>query len=60
MNYCLQKYTPTTQQFTYYENPTSTSKDTYKTILLFCLTCFLLVIHLNLKRLRFTGEARLI
>ena len=28
-----------------------------KQFLLFCLTCFVFVIHLNLKRLRFTGEA---
>ena len=30
------------------QNPISTSKDTYKTILLFYFNCFLLVIHLNL------------
>ena len=28
-----------------------------KQILLFCLSCFLFVIHLNLKQLRFTDEA---
>ena len=31
-----------------------------KQFLLFCLTCFVFVIHLNLKQLRFTGEAQLI
>ena len=28
-----------------------------KHFLLFCLNCFLFVIHLNLKQLRLTGEA---
>ena len=28
-----------------------------KQFLLFCLPCFVFVIHLNLKQLRFTGEA---
>ena len=37
------------QEFKNYQNPSSISKDTYKTILLFCLTCFVFVIHLNLK-----------
>ena len=32
-----------------YENPTSTSKLQAKQFLLFCLTCFVFVIHLNLK-----------
>ena len=65
MNYYLQKYA--THQLTYfiyyffsrqfqkcknYQNPTSTSGDTYKTILLFYLNCFLLATHLNLKRLK--------
>ena len=60
MNYCLRKYT--THQFTYFiyylfqdnlknpkndVNPTSTSRDTCKTILLFYLNCFLLATHLN-------------
>ena len=27
-----------------------------KQFLLFCLQCFLFVIHLNLKRIKFTGE----
>ena len=31
-----------------------------KQFLLFCLNCFLLVIHLNLEQLRLTGQARLI
>ena len=31
-----------------------------KQFILFCFTCFVFVIHLNLKRLRFTGEAQLI
>ena len=62
MNCCLQKYT--THQLTYflllfisrkvqksknYQNPTSSSKDTTKQVLLFYLNCFLFVIHLNLK-----------
>ena len=34
-----------------YENPTSTSRATNKTIFLFHLNCFLFVIHLNLKKL---------
>ena len=32
-----------------YENPTSTSKLQAKQFLLFCLSCFVFVIHLNLK-----------
>ena len=31
-----------------------------KQFLLCCLTCFVFVVHLNLKRLRLTGEAQLI
>ena len=33
-------------------NTTSTSGDTWKTILLFYLNCFLLATHLNLMRLK--------
>ena len=33
------------------ENPTITSRDTCKTVLLFYLNCFLLATHLNLMRL---------
>ena len=72
MNCCLQNYT--THQFTYFiyylfqdkfKNPkiikiqrVHQKLDT-KPFLLFCLTCFVFVIHLNLKRLIFTGEAQL-
>ena len=67
MNCCLQKYTTyqftymlyiiyfkTNSKIQNYQNPTNTSKDTYsyKTILLFYLHCFLLVIHWNLKQLK--------
>ena len=64
MNCCLQKYT--THQFTYFiyfifqdnfKNPKIMKiqhlhqKLHTKQVLLFCLTCFVFVIHLNLKRL---------
>ena len=64
MKFCLQNNT--IHQFTYFiyylfqdnfknpkndVNPTSTSGDTCKTILLFYLNCFLLATHLNLMRL---------
>ena len=39
------------QKFKNDENPTSTSRATYKTIFIFCLNCFLLATHLNLMQL---------
>ena len=69
MNCCLQKHT--TYQFTYFiyylfqdkfKNPIIMKiqqvhqKIHTQQFLLFCLNCFLFVIHLNLKRLRLTGE----
>ena len=73
MNCCLQKQI--TYQSTYFidyftqdiiKNPRIKKihevhqKIHTKQSLLFCLTCFVFVIHLNLKRLRFTGEVQLI
>ena len=73
MNSYLQKYT--THQFTYFiyyssqdkfKNPKIMKiqqvhqKIHTKQLLLFCLNCFLFVIHLNLKQLRLTGEVQLI
>ena len=70
MNWCLQNYT--THQFTYciyysfqdkFISPKILKiqqvhqKLQAKEFLLFCLSCFLFVIHLNLKQLRFTDEA---
>ena len=65
MNYCLQKLYYTSIYIFYLlfiskhfqiskndVNPTGTSGDTCKTILLFYLNCFLLATHLNLKRLK--------
>ena len=69
MNCCLQNYT--THQFTnviYYSSQDKFKNQKImkiqqehqnlqaKQFVLFCLNCFLFVIHLNLKRLRFTGE----
>ena len=72
MNCCLQNYTTYSYQFTYFiyylfQEKFKNSriikiyqvhqKIHTKQFLLFCLTCFVFVIHLNLKQLRFTGEA---
>ena len=69
MNCCLQKHT--THQYTYFIYYSCQNKFKYSRIikkhqvyqkllakqyLKFCLTCFLFVIHLNLKQIRSTGE----
>ena len=69
MNCCLQKYT--THRFTYFiyyshqdkfknsriiKIHQAHQKIHKKQFLLFCITCFVFVIHLNLKRLGFSGE----
>ena len=69
MNCCLQNYT--THQFTYFMYYLSLDKFKNPKIMkiqqvhqkihtkdfIICLPCFVFVIHLNLNRLRFTGEA---
>ena len=69
MNCCLQKHT--THKFTYYiyysyQDKFKNSRIIKihqvhqnlhtKQFLLFCLTCFVFIIHLNLKQLGFSGE----
>ena len=43
-------------EFKNYQNLSSTSKDTYKTLFIIYLTFFVFVKNVNLKRIRFSGE----